>query len=219
MSYSIPSPVSPLDGPYESKFFSEIPESPPSLDSMTSLSSSLSSNYSSTSFLDSSVHDKLYSSNEDGKSVRFVDVPTVRYIENALHDWTVQEQEAVWYTSEDLRKQRHSVHQLARTMEFYSDDDLMDRFGILSVHRQEDRMAEVGIIVECVENLHLSYGMTFWDNTPLVVTTQILEERQRQQLLQRYYLVTQLSRRLAVRRASKLAKSLQQSNSSNDTTK
>jgi hypothetical protein len=142
------------------------------------------------------------------KCVRFSQFASVHVVENACQDWSAEEQSAMWYSKQNLQSQRKTAHQLAETMHFYSDDDLMDRFGLVSIQRQLDRLKEVRNVADCVFYLYHDYGMTSWDNAPIVVGVGEWEDEDQQKLLQRYHLVTQLSLRLALRRAAKLAKSL-----------
>lgn len=106
------------------------------------------------------------------KSVHFAPTASVRVIENAVEEWTVHERNAVWYSGGELHKQRRTAHQLADTMDFYSDDDLMDRFGVPSVQRQLDRRKEVRSIAECVILLNEAYGLKFWNSAPVVIVQQ-----------------------------------------------
>lgn len=139
--------------------------------------------------------------------VRFSELASVHTIENARTDWTPTEHEAVWYSQHDLHKQRRQAHQMAETMHFYTDDDLMDRFGLMSIRRQADRIKEVRRVSDCVLELCQDYGMTSWESVPVVVGVGGgWEDEEPLRLLQRYHLLTKLSERLALRRASKVSK-------------
>jgi hypothetical protein len=147
------------------------------------------------------------------KCVHYSDQVSVHLIENACEEWSIDELDAVWYSQRSLSRQRRTAHQLANTMSFYSDDDLMDRFGLVSIRRQLDRMKEIRIIADCVLKLYCDYGITFWDNdSPVVVGVAGNWEKETEhqlRLFQRYHLVTKLSERLALRRASLVAHQLE----------
>jgi hypothetical protein len=210
----------------------EIPLVPPSLISKTCDTSSVSSTESSSScgsnFPDASgmvVSPTPHCDDNGGdttiqprhscrgvfrkKRVQFSELASVHIIENACEDWSMEEHDAVWYSKRSLQKLRWTAHQLADSLSFYSDDELMDRFGLVSKRRQLDRVKEIENIADCVLDLYCDYGITCWDNdVPVVVGVAGNWETETQKqirLLQRYHLVTKLSARLALRRASLIA--------------
>ena len=112
---------------------------------------SISSLASSTSSLSSSFRrPKRIRPHPDNRSVHFASLAKIHLIEHAVKDFTANERTAVWYTQQELDKQRRLCCQLAETMEFYTEDQLFDRFGIPSAQRMIQRRAVVNESVQCV---------------------------------------------------------------------
>mmetsp|Transcript_38855 Transcript_38855/g.94061 ORF Transcript_38855/g.94061 Transcript_38855/m.94061 type:complete len:293 (-) Transcript_38855:1392-2270(-) len=120
---------------------------PPSLSSLSFISSSSRSlslstccSSSSSSLLSSAFYSGTNSSSSGSRStVSFEDNVSVQEIPNALYDYTKKEVQASWYTRSELAKQRRTSRNLAETMDFYSDEELFDRFGVQSVQKFMDR--------------------------------------------------------------------------------
>lgn len=198
----------------DGKFLSNVFVSPPLLDQRSISKSSLTASPPrSTTSSDSSLSTtfklpcKRSHPETPKKSVHFAAAASIYLIEHAMEEWTARERNAVWYSMNELHRLRRSAHQLAETMHFYSDDDLMDRFGVVSVQRQLDRRKEVRNIAECVILLNVDYGLKFWESVPVVIGATECKNEERQKALQLYYLITQLSLKSALRRASQQAKS------------
>jgi hypothetical protein len=96
---------------------------------------------------------------------------------------------------------RRKSKQLVETFDFYSDEDLMDRFGLPSVARQVERVQEIHEVRQCVMELEYERAMELEN-----------KEGQRQQhptsdmhhLVEEYYRITQQSTELAVERARRM---------------
>jgi hypothetical protein len=60
----------------------------------------------------------------------------------------------MYYTKKELEKERWKTHQLARTMKFYTDEDLFDRFGVSSISRTLQKYQEIQDVTDCVLELY-----------------------------------------------------------------
>lgn len=89
------------------------------------------------------------------RTVRFAERASVRLIENVPGEWTSQEREALWYSRNDVLRQKRRCRQLAETMGFYSDEDLFDRFGIASTLRRRQTAARMREAASCAHKLLL----------------------------------------------------------------
>lgn len=123
---------------------------PPSLSSLSFISSSSRSLSlstccsSSSSLLSSAFYSGTNSSSSGSRStVSFEDNVSIQEIPNAFYDYTKKEVQASWYTRSELAKQRRTSRNLAETMDFYSDEELFDRFGVQSVQKFMDRAQRI----------------------------------------------------------------------------
>mmetsp|Transcript_38853 Transcript_38853/g.94055 ORF Transcript_38853/g.94055 Transcript_38853/m.94055 type:complete len:293 (-) Transcript_38853:50-928(-) len=123
---------------------------PPSLSSLSFISSSSRSLSlstccsSSSSLLSSSFYSGTNSLSSGSRStVSFEDNVSIKEIPNGLYDYTKREVQASWYTRSELAKQRRTSRNLAETMDFYSDEELFDRFGVQSVQKFMDRFQRI----------------------------------------------------------------------------
>ncbi|KAL3928371.1 MAG: hypothetical protein SGARI_005054, partial [Bacillariaceae sp.] len=75
-------------------------------------------------------------------AVHFNERLTVRVISNA-QDLTERERKQMWFTDDELYRQRRRAYKLAEELDFYSEEELFDRFGVRSVKTLEKRMERV----------------------------------------------------------------------------
>jgi hypothetical protein len=98
---------------------------------------------------DSQSHDDESGPDTETRSVHFADLAQVHLVENASN-FTDEERCGMYYTRSELERERRKSHQLARTMKFYTDHDLFDRFGVTSLRRSLQRYQEIQSVMDCV---------------------------------------------------------------------
>jgi hypothetical protein len=120
-----------------------------------------SSSLSSSPSLSSSLSSSSSSSSSSLSSVRFADDVRVKYIEKATVDMTSDEINDVWYSREELERQRRLYRRLLQDMDdIYSDEQMWEGFGVLSLSYIQSRHERVQKTKRYVQILQ-SYGV-FW---------------------------------------------------------
>lgn len=94
------------------------------------------------------------------KTVHFAESATIKFIQNVPLEWTLQERDAVWYSQDDLLRQKRLCRKLAETMNYYPDDELFDKFGIHSVERRRQSLLRIQKVTACVKLLSMKTTMT-----------------------------------------------------------
>lgn len=86
------------------------------------------------------------------KCVRFHDRVTVTVIANALHlvSW---QRKNIWFTHDEIDQQRRRAYRLTAEFNFYSDEELFDRYGVCSKKSLEERLEQVEKTCFYVEKL------------------------------------------------------------------
>lgn len=158
---------------------------------------------------------------DDERSVSFATFATVHTVENTCQDWSPQEKIAVWYTQQDIASQRRTASRKAETMFFYSDDDLMDRFGVLSMGRQQKRSQFVAQVIDCVLELQDRFGVqwvvreeadtsartaTAAVNSDKSTMKHVLDNASMGEMMDRYCMIAHICSIMAIKRAIQMEK-------------
>ncbi|KAL3907506.1 MAG: hypothetical protein SGARI_003508 [Bacillariaceae sp.] len=97
-------------------------------------------------------------SSENKKSVHFNEACHVHFIENAKDSYSPQELKDVYYTKRDMKRWRKMSEALAEDLNFYSCEELWDRFGIRSKTQKRIRRQIRWATLQAVHSFNESSG-------------------------------------------------------------
>ena len=151
------------------------------------------------------------------QTVRFSETATLHVVSNHRQELSREELHQVYYSRRELETIRRKSRQLAETFAFYSEEDLMDRFGLPSIARQVQRLREIRQVWQCVTELEYEDSVEcLTDDTFMTIISLVKEGDDGRQeaptgmsddlhdLVEDYHILTRQSTQLAKERANRI---------------